>query len=976
MKKIKNFKLKLLSLLAVSSVALTTVGTVLWGNSALAENSIATDALFTSNTDMDVSYGTTDENGSKGVTLTLNNMLEKQKAVLQYNSYVEKEDIGDALIRFSVLPSDIGVQDFECVVVTATDAVDPTQQLSIAVAPQSNGWWTTYASSWVALTDELTPIRKSAYSNSMVLQLDGTYQNAVGINEFLGTNHAAWTGKYMDTGARMNKNGYFTRDNAETTMKPIRLAFDGTNAWRNSAVVASLSDPEFFAAANVYLENTKFESRYTEEYVNNLFSSGYCTIKMSFLSPLTDVTKIHISQIGKKLFNLELDAEYSQPYFLIDKEKEAVVGYEYELPKFSVKDVQAGDLTSKTVCQFIDVSGQEITVVDNKATLTKAGKYAIRLTVENGGKTYVKEFPIICYEEMPTTHFEIDNRLESIYQTGERIVLTEFRAFSEVNCKDGGYLEAFAVLELDGETLATCSMNETMTYTLEKEGLYTVSYVAQNAYGVHEIETYAFSVEKGLHFTDYKTPLAFRKGQTNTVSDFSVINYVNGTAESKIYRAVYLDDTQIYLAQGNRVIYGSLTVSEFTEDSVELIYKAGFAENELSYQKGFTVPVIEPLYIEDWFLTYDENGSISTIGAFEDNSEKMIFNATQDGALVFSNYIATSDFSVQFAYGAEKKDDFKTAKIILENPSDHTEYVELALRYLSGTQSMLFINGEARGKIDGTLIDATKGFTWVLSKDGRSLQTLDGSTVANLDRWYDGRMYDGFESGALILKFAFDGIVEGKNVPFHLTSISNQTLFTSYILEDKATFMDVNAPIIYTYGTFENVEKAYGYVFSIPAATAYDVLQTNVAMRLRVLAPNNEYALTSDDLTKSNSVKLDQYGIWTVIITAEDVKTGVKMERRIVVTVKDKISPKLNVSGKIYSEYKVGKNITFPSATATDNATENVQVFLIVISENGMREMADNFQYAFTKKGKYKLVYYAIDDSYNASKIIYEVTVK
>ena len=223
MKRIKKSKYKFLSTFIMSTLAVVAVGMTFRGSAVVAENAMGSGALFTSNANMDVIYGVEDDNGNKGVAITLNNMLETQKAVVQYNNYVAKEDIGNALIQFSVLPSDIGVQDFECIVVTATDAVDSTQQLSIAVAPQSNGWWTTYASSWVALTDELTPIRKSAYSNSMVLQIDGTYQNAVGINEFLGTNHAAWTGEYMDTGARMNKNGYFTRDNAETTMKSIRL---------------------------------------------------------------------------------------------------------------------------------------------------------------------------------------------------------------------------------------------------------------------------------------------------------------------------------------------------------------------------------------------------------------------------------------------------------------------------------------------------------------------------------------------------------------------------------------------------------------------------------------------------------------------------------------------------------------------------------------------------------------------------------
>ena len=113
-----------------------------------------------------------------------------------------------------------------------------------------------------------------------------------------------------------------------------------------------------------------------------------------------------------------------------------------------------------------------------------------------------------------------------------------------------------------------------------------------------------------------------------------------------------------------------------------------------------------------------------------------------------------------------------------------------------------------------------------------------------------------------------------------------------------------------------------------------------------------------------------------IVITAEDVRTGAVSERRIVVTVKDKIAPNIEISGKIYTEYKLDKKYTFAQGTATDNVTETVDVLLIVVWENGYREVAKNFEYTFKVAGKYRLMYYAIDESYNASKIVYEVNAK
>ena len=976
MKTIKKYSVQILSVLMFLVLGLTVIGAVLFDRSVVgAEEGISNDSLFTSNADLTVSYGVKDDQGVSGVSLKIDGLRDRDKTIVGYNSYIAKEEIGGALMRFSVLPSAVGVQDFGYMVVTITDSVDPTQQLSFAMGPQTSGWWTIFTASWVAFTDELVPATKASTNNQPVLQLEGTFQNAVARNGFLETFHPSWTGWYMDTGARMSKNGYFTRDTAETKMSTIRLAFDGTNVWMNAGVIASLSDPDFLTAASAALAGTRFESRYTTEYIENLFSSEYCTMQFAFLNPLTDSTTIHISQIGEKLFGGDSAEDYTLPRFLMDKEKESVCGYPYEIPSYSVSDKREGDLTDSATLTILNEKGEEVAYSGNEVNFTKAGKYIFRLSAQVNGVSYSKDFPLTCYAEMPKTNFKLEGGFESSYSTGERIVLNSFQAISDVNCVNDGYADAAVVVHVNGETLASYSSEDTVSYLLEEAGEYSINYIAQNVYGVYDVISYHFTVTETVAFENYKLPVAFRAGQTNRLSDFDIVNYVDGVAEDQLYRAIYVNGEEVYLAQGETVLSGALEVADLEEGSVTLTYKAGFEREDLAYEKNFSVPVIETNYAEDWFVVYDEAGNLSeSVGSFVDNEQKLAFNATADSTLVFGNYLATRDFSLLFGVGAASGS-FESLTLILQNPMDESEYVELELLPYSDAKSRIFVNGSAVGLVDGSLTSEANGFNWSFSEDISKVLANDGSVVVSYDSWANGTAFDGFEDGSLILKFVFDGVAAGKSVPFGLTKISNQNFFTSFINDEKQTFVDVTAPVIYTYGEFKTGERGYNSTFVVPQATAYDVLKTNVNIKLRVLSPSGSGTVIND-LNKTNSVVLNEYGDWMFILTADDGNSSNMAERRVIVSVKDKIAPELTVNGDIYAQYKLGVEHTFPSATASDNNTKNGRVYLIVIYEIELRNSAKDFKYTFTKAGKYKLVYYALDDSFNATKIIYEVTVK
>ena len=109
MKTIKKYSVQILSVLMFLVLGLTVIGAVLFDRSVGAEEGISNDSLFTSNADLTVSYGVKDDQGVSGVSLKIDGLRDRDKTIVGYNSYIAKEEIGGALMRFSVLPSAVGV---------------------------------------------------------------------------------------------------------------------------------------------------------------------------------------------------------------------------------------------------------------------------------------------------------------------------------------------------------------------------------------------------------------------------------------------------------------------------------------------------------------------------------------------------------------------------------------------------------------------------------------------------------------------------------------------------------------------------------------------------------------------------------------------------------------------------------------------------------------------------------------------------
>jgi hypothetical protein len=86
--------------------------------------------------------------------------------------------------------------------------------------------------------------------------------------------------------------------------------------------------------------------------------------------------------------------------------------------------------------------------------------------------------------------------------------------------------------------------------------------------------------------------------------------------------------------------------------------------------------------------------------------------------------------------------------------------------------------------------------------------------------------------------------------------------------------------------------------------------------------------------------------------------------------------PILTVNGTISETYKVGDTLSIPTYTLTDSGVDvDVEVNVYLKDPDGqLREITN--EYTFEKAGKYQVIYRAVDEYYNVTRIVYDVTVQ
>lgn len=981
-------KKKIINLLA-SAMAISLFGGVLGIAASGEEHSYkaTADGFFHSNCDISVEYGALDSRGLIGADLTLTGLTGKTEAEITYNNYINANDLKNDFLTLSFdNPTEYGKADFDYLFVEVTDAINPEEKLIWAMAPQPDtcGWWDAWTSAWISGISELEATTRAAWTYPALLKVTGTEQTIFGYNtSYVNKYNVLYDGgAYYDAGYNFGaKTSYFVKESEDVVaMNSLSFGLNDTQATINKKVIANITNTEWLQDSGAKLIGTKYENVYTEERMSNLFSSGYCTLKIRYMGLNSDSISCHIKKIGEQVLADQIDYKVKNgtPLMQIQHTSHAVVGIGYALPNATITDKREGDISNLAQYRFFDKTGVEISYTDNKVIFPKAGEYTMKCYVTlSDGSTFVNEKHLICYAEMPTTEFEINESFEDTYFTGDRLEIPKSVAHNLLSTTKDSSVEPIVVLQRNGSEVARFNGAQFNYYTLEKEGEYVLAYLHCNAYGVVDFRSFAFTVQKTISITPDYLPVSFTSGQMNSVASCSLFDYVKRMDAEDIYWAVYVDDEQIYTAKGEKGLSGSLNFTKtFEGASTTLTYKAGYSLDALNYEFSYVIPVIKTTYAEDHIIVTGADGNYTRDNFNTIISDSaVIFEINEDATFTLPQKIYAD--KMELAFDVMAGSSFECLEVVFSdfiNPSK--QLVFTAKPTNSGTA--LYINGKDAGIIGLSFASNTDYFHTIYECDEINNRLVDSygnpisAKIAKIDTWANGTPFDGYTDGTCTVSFAVKGVND--TTKFALMKVNNQTFYTEAIGDSKLSFNDFSAPVLYVYGKYQT-SYSLGDKVTLYRAEAFDVVKSQAYITLTVEKPDGTiyYQGTANE---NMPLLLSEYGDWIITYSTHDGNDLFSIEERFVFNVVDDVDPIVSVSQELPQYLAINSTYTFPVAQVFDNATQNCEYYVIISRPDGMREAVVNNQYTFTKKGLYTVSYYAMDEYMNVAQQTYYIWVE
>lgn len=949
-------------------------------------NNGAKNAYFLSTENITVTDSQPDTKGVVGTKVVLDGVQGKEKVTINYGNYLSKDELSQDFLEMSFMPQENGKKDFDAMIVTVSDAIDETKKICYVVAPEPDvaTWWPMWTAAWMSYTDEITLATKATYGHGAVCYVTGTSQNIYGYNNsFLNQYQPEWDGvtKYFAPGYNLGYNSdWFVRSEDTVVLQSLRFSLFGSQALINDKRIADLTDEQFMSRSNAGLKDTKYEYLYTAENFENKFSSGYCKLSISFLGCNSNQIECHFKKIGAQVIKNQ-DGQSIQngtPYIEVAHNTNAIVGKTFTFPKTKILDMREGDISDKATFRFFNVNKEEILGDENGVVFSQPGDYKMQVSVRlETGEEFYRVYPIECFEKKPKTIFEIDTtNFSNNYKTGDILTIPNAVATNQLSTRDDKRVELAVKLFRNGIVVQTFNNDYTQYYSFKEAGSYVLSYVYSDGYGENNAETFLFNVEESIGFLPDYLPVSITSGVAIQLGDCKLENYVNNVNSNELYRAIYINDEQVYLAKGDTPISGALSITKDFGSASEVMisYRAGFSQNQLDYEKSFRIPVIKPLYIEDYLIV--ENGAgeytredVETISS----ADEIIFKTSKPHIFTMPQVLSLEDFSVSFdvkaAYsGAD------TFNLRLRDYYDSTKSILLTVSKKSNTASLLYVNGVYQSAISGSFINDSSYFDWAYdTKFNYVTNSLGVALTKRFSTWSDGRAFDGFTDNLAVLSFELTELAG--EAAFSIRRVNNQSLFTTEFFGQKQAFTDTSAPNIKLYGEIDKKDFAMGAQVYLPKARAFDVLSPNTTIYLSVVAPNGTYIYEAVDISKEYLLTIDSFGKWEIIYYAFDASGIFRADEKYVIDVQDTVAPKLYIKGSIVTTAKLNQTLTFPEAEVFDNVKQNCEYYILISDPNGVRKYLKDRTYTFREKGRYIVRYYTYDDYMNITQYIFEIQV-
>lgn len=392
------------------------------------------------------------------------------------------------------------------------------------------------------------------------------------------------------------------------------------------------------------------------------------------------------------------------------------------------------------------------------------------------------------------------------------------------------------------------------------------------------------------------------------------------------------------------------------ESDFTVTYKISSAANpEKAYSWDYQVKVVDAanangMYIADPSLYFEKENA-----TLEYKTTGMRFTSENAGAtnVTFVKQILADEFSIEIL-----PDGVNALNIVFYDASDVSKSLQLTFGRTEASKgySKLLVNGEYVGQISGNYGDATISLYY--NDKTCTFTDASGKVILKPDRWSDGTEFTGF-SDYIYVEAGMNG---AQGAWYEVRSLSGQT-FSS---DGTGTNVRIAAPsIVYSDSLAGAVRKTLNESFTVPGAKAFDVFGAVTGFNLTITSPGGKVLYNDTASRDSFDIQLTEKGSYTIVFTATN-NFNRKSTGRYIVSVYDTTPPAMELNGKYAESIRVGKSLEILSATAKDNAGNDITVYIYVTEPNGYScQLKAGEKYTFSRAGKYVIKYFTFDSEMN-----------
>ena len=702
--------------------------------------------------------------------------------------------------------------------------------------------------------------------------------------------------------------------------------------------------------AAIYDKNL-FEGFTTGEVILSVYGNDYQTSTATY-----EISEINGKQ-GVQLNNFEL-VDKTKPVIALSSDANnfyIAKGEEFTLFSAMAQDKNlVGGVNTYVYYEYGSNYQTSIFVQDGKFTPNRSGEYTIVYTAKDAFGN-VAERTVTC-----TCLSLADNRLVSFAtqpllsaKAGETTVLNEYTLHG-VN--DGVYVDIYAVFDGDAENRVAIDV-ETREFFPRNVGEYEIVF----EYGDF-VQNYTYSYRLNVLPSDnvyMETPLLPKyliKDAKYSLDVAYAETYASGKPVAVELQVFASEDGKAYSTMP--VAYNDYEVKATESVRFKYVY------NDLTVFESELIQVVDvgfadALHLEKYFV-----GDVETV-AYADYVRAVVKSEESDVVMDFVNAVSFSQFACNFAIPQEYAS-LAAVELILTDYYDATN--TLTVRYEKTGSGMAFsVNGEA-ALSSGTSFAGTTHQLWY----DEALKTFVDASGNSYE------MENPFLSDKAYLSFKLCGV--SGNAAIDVYKIGSQHINTD-------GYDWVNATV-YVRDAISGIID-FGQTLVFKPAEITDVLTPYLegAYSFYVLGPNDEYVYSDNNvlldgtqpLGVSYAVTFNGYGMYRAVYEYRD-QFGNPAENVVVLYVNDRVAPTLTLE-KGYDDGtvvggKVGEKMTVVGYTVDDNfGKDGVSVVVRVISPDNMLVSLDDMGFTATKKGEWKVVYYATDAEGNYSIVYYTVKV-